>query len=206
MSNDLGCVKLQKIERSELATTQWTEAGIVLVWEDHLTAHGQGCWSAVGQASGFGWTSTTYGSASATGAPDNYQVVALDSSCDGLGQATLEHEILHALGVDHEHNRPDRDNYLTINLSASIYPDQYEKQAWDRHMQSNYPFELDSVMTYCSFCSAANPNVPVAFLHPQYSLNGEQIFSDGAKMTTTDALQIQYKYCQAKGTWEIFKQ
>jgi len=31
------------------------------------------------------------------------------------------------------------------------------------------------------------------------SLNDQVIFSDGAKLTTTDALQIQEKYCKAKG-------
>ena len=166
MSDDLGCVKLQKIERQDLGTTEWTQGGLVFVWEDYLTS--PGCWSAVGHVPGFGWQMTVYSEAGATGAPEDYQVVALHSSCAGLSQATVEHEVLHALGVDHEHNRPDRDNYLNVNPSASSSPSQYDKMTWERWMQSNYPFELDSVMTYCSFCSSVDQHVPVATLLSQY--------------------------------------
>jgi len=46
-------------------------------------------------------------------------------------------------------------------------------------------------MTYCSFCSAIS-DTPVATLHDGST------FSDGARVTTTDALQIQNKYCKMK--------
>ena len=49
LSEDLGCVKMVKVERSELATTQWNH-GVVFVWE---TVTGGGCWSALGQVSGY---------------------------------------------------------------------------------------------------------------------------------------------------------
>ena len=55
LSEDLGCVKMVKVERSELATTQWNH-GVVFVWE---TITGGGCWSALGQVSGYTGGSTT---------------------------------------------------------------------------------------------------------------------------------------------------
>lgn len=46
--------------------------------------------------------------------------------------ATVSHELLHALGVMHEHKRPDRDDFVTIhwsNIPADI-ASQYYKDEW----------------------------------------------------------------------------
>ena len=70
-------------------------------------------------------------------------------------------------------------------------PDSYYKINASYWQDTGYPFELASVMTYCSRCSA-NGDTPVATLH-----DGTE-FSDGPRLTTTDALQIQNKYCKMK--------
>ena len=41
------------------------------------------------------------------------QYVNLEANCVRLG--TFEHEILHALGMIHEHSRPDRDAYIRVS-------------------------------------------------------------------------------------------
>ena len=68
------------------------------------------------------------------------------------------------------------------------------------HSDTGYPFELASVMTYCSFCSAADVTIPVA------TLKDGSTFADGPRLTTTDALQIQNKYCLMKDSTFVYKE
>ena len=42
------------------------------------------------------------------------QPLNLAAGC--IADGGVYHEVMHSLGFDHEHNRYDRDNYLTIDL------------------------------------------------------------------------------------------
>ena len=50
---------------------------------------------------------------------------------------------------------------------------------------------------YSSLCGSSNGQ-PVMSLNPEYVVRngGTNIFGDGQRMTTTDALQIQGRYCK----------
>lgn len=183
MGRDLGCLKTVYVPREELATTQWPH-GLMFAHN----ANNGGCWSALGQVSGY-TGSTSWSRIEDSGAPPNWQPIGMSSNCGGDSPATVMHEVLHALGVGHEHNRPDRDNYLNMFLGNSMAADQYYTIDNANWLDTSHPFELESVMTYCSLCSSANGQ-PVA------TLKDGSTFNDGPYMTTTDALQIQWKYCK----------
>ena len=108
-SKDLGCIKTVKIERKDLATTEW-DAGLMFVWENWT---GGGCWSGLGQISGY--SNGVFSSMTETGSPPGWQIIAMAENCGGGTARTVHHEVLHALGVGHEHNRPDRnaDSFIT---------------------------------------------------------------------------------------------
>jgi hypothetical protein len=45
------------------------------------------------------------------------QKVSLDDGCiASWAPGVVIHELMHAAGFYHEHTRPDRDNYVTINF------------------------------------------------------------------------------------------
>merc|ERR1712123_557388 len=106
MGRDLGCLKTVYVPREELASTQWPHG---LMFANR--ANNGGCWSALGQVSGY-TGSTRWSRIEQSGAPSGWQPIGMSSDCGGDSAATVMHEVLHALGVGHEHNRPDRDNYL----------------------------------------------------------------------------------------------
>ena len=68
-------------------------------------------------------------------------------------KGTVQHEVLHVLGFGHEHQRPDRDEYLNVYSNRSLNPAEFEKMT-DWFQMEKYPFEAESVMMYCSQCSS----------------------------------------------------
>ena len=64
-------------------------------------------------------------------------------------KALITHELLHSLGLIHTQNRPDRDNYISINEDA------IDKKSMDQYMPKcyacntfNLPYECNSIMHY----------------------------------------------------------
>jgi hypothetical protein len=74
-------------------------------------------------------------------------------------QRTLQHEIMHALGISHEHNRHDRDQHLTI-VWNNIHPSNrynFRKLARPSHALNYYDY--DSVMHYDSYSGSQNGGI-----------------------------------------------
>lgn len=74
------------------------------------------------------------------------------------------HEILHALGIAHEHTRADRDDYITVDFQ-NIKPD--KRHNFQKYTEQNYvgfdygEFDFNSIMLYGSYNNfAENENLP----------------------------------------------
>ena len=142
MMVDLGCIETVKIQRADLLTTQYNN-GIMFVWNPQ-----GGCFSDLGVSNAnFGLGDH--------GEKVTWQVISLDPDCDGSGEATVHHEVLHALGVHHEHVRPDRDTYISVNMdntdAGAHNFEKIDENQWETTDlgDTTNNFELASVMTYC---------------------------------------------------------
>jgi len=114
----------------------WQSGITEYIW---IRATGTGCNSYVGRAF-----------------PGDYQTVSLDYNCQTKGIAI--HELGHALGLQHEQNRCDRDSYIWV-YDANILPDwrdQFTRQCSGYSVVAEY--DESSVMHYRYDAASANGN------------------------------------------------
>merc|ERR1712180_225479 len=87
-----------------------------------------------------------------TNSSDNQELSLNSPWC--MIQETIEHEFMHAIGVQHTHSRPDRHNYVTIieeNIQANAthnFTDNFEKLDKEEYNTFGLPYDYLSVMHY----------------------------------------------------------
>uniref|UniRef100_A0A3Q2P899 Metalloendopeptidase n=1 Tax=Fundulus heteroclitus TaxID=8078 RepID=A0A3Q2P899_FUNHE len=84
------------------------------------------------------------GCASSVGVSGGGQSLYFAQSCS---VGNLVHELIHALGLYHEHTRDDRDQYITINWS-SVIPDMKGNFKVQPGNKLNQPYDYESIMHY----------------------------------------------------------
>ncbi len=76
----------------------------------------------------------------------------------GCSRGSMMHEIGHALGLEHEHTRPDRDQHIAINWE-NIDSDKVDNFAISDHSRRTYgPYDYGSIMHYGEYFFSANDN------------------------------------------------
>uniref|UniRef100_A0A3B5KSE9 Metalloendopeptidase n=1 Tax=Xiphophorus couchianus TaxID=32473 RepID=A0A3B5KSE9_9TELE len=128
---------------------------------------GDGCWSFLGRQ-------------------DGGQKLSLQK--DGcLYDATVEHEVLHALGFDHEHVRSDRDKYIWIQIIRCVN----KISNFDKKKTNNLgtPYDFKSVMQYSNdaFSKNGKPTI-VAKRDPKMK------FGDAKKLSVNDIARVNRLY------------
>ncbi|XP_072305329.1 low choriolytic enzyme-like [Eucyclogobius newberryi] len=110
-----------------------------------------------------------YGCASSLGRLGDKQLVTLQKfGCVDFG--IIQHEVMHALGFYHEHNRSDRDQYVRINWENIISYFTYNFDKVDTNNLAT-PYDYSSIMHYSKDAFGKNwadtitpipdPNVPI---------------------------------------------
>ncbi|KAL0965292.1 hypothetical protein UPYG_G00279360 [Umbra pygmaea] len=97
------------------------------------------------------------GCASYVGFQGGAQPLYFDSICSS---GNLCHEVIHALGLHHEHTRPDRDHYITIQWDEVI-PGKESNFVFKQGDTQNLAYDVESIMHYGShyFSKNGNPTI-----------------------------------------------
>ncbi|ODM88070.1 Phosphatidylserine decarboxylase proenzyme [Orchesella cincta] len=102
----------------------------------------------------------------------------------------IQHELLHALGFNHEHNRPDRDKYIKVqwdNIRPGLKSQFYTSPS---ATVANYgvPYNVGSVMHYSSRAFSVDRN------HPSIVQKNGELIPVPSGLQDTDIMKLRRMY------------
>ncbi|XP_055350892.1 uncharacterized protein LOC129597397 [Paramacrobiotus metropolitanus] len=112
---------------------------------------------------------------SGVGKQGGQQNITLAQAC--VFRGAIQHLVLHALGLFHEHHRGDRDNYLRIYLNrTNLPPDSLVFHKFPQMPSYGTEYDLESILHYGAFdlTDPTHPNLPV-FLPKTAPSKGKRI-------------------------------
>uniref|UniRef100_UPI0037E7B72E hatching enzyme 1.2-like n=1 Tax=Semicossyphus pulcher TaxID=241346 RepID=UPI0037E7B72E len=107
-----------------------------------------------------------------------------------LYHGTVQHELLHALGFNHEQTRSDRDNHIKLSVQNSGMEHNFRKIAT---LNQGTSYDYNSVMQYHKYAFSKN-NQPTMLPIP----NANVSFGNAKEMSRTDIARLNtlYKCCE----------
>ncbi|XP_059474262.1 hatching enzyme 1.2-like [Neocloeon triangulifer] len=127
------------------------------------------------------------------------QDLNLEKNCFGDATTTI-HEIMHAMGFDHEQNRYDRDMYVEVQWDnieagrASAFEKQPRTKAYPR-----YPYDFFSLMQYFLTGFGIGGRPTLVLVNP-LSPDAASKIGNAPNMSRTDILRIRSAYkCDSNG-------
>ncbi|XP_030282262.1 low choriolytic enzyme-like [Sparus aurata] len=117
------------------------------------------------------------------------QIVSLSrSGCVYFG--TVQHELLHALGFNHEHCRSDRDQHVQVLLQNVMTGQDFNFKKVDTLNQGT-PYDYSSVMHYGRLAFSKDDHNPTMVAVP----NSNNEFGTATEMNQNDINRIKLLYC-----------
>ena len=114
------------------------------------------------------------------------------------------HLICHALGMWHEHSRPDRDRYIDI-LEENIDPDQFmqhfsRRRAFEVEYYGQY-YDYNSIMHYGKDYFSVNGNDTLRVADTlEYGCQGEAMLGQRSSLSVSDVIKLSQMYnCPGSG-------
>jgi hypothetical protein len=121
------------------------------------------------------------------------QEIWLGSACSTV-QGSILHELLHMLGFQHMHSRPDRDNYITVDYSNvnPNYANDFIKLPWT-YGASYYgtPYDYFSVMHYALYAGAVDGTKPTMKTH---TLGTDAYIGNTNTLSDGDIMRLRLMY------------
>ncbi|XP_060082578.1 zinc metalloproteinase nas-4-like [Ylistrum balloti] len=115
--------------------------------------------------------------------------VSLGHGCESKG--TAMHEFLHVLGFFHEHERYDRDNYVTVHLENVVQSNQkdYSKETTRQMNTLGVSYDYGSIMHYGAYAFAADKSKPTMTPKSHSAVIGQRL-----ALSRKDVQKIQLLY------------
>ncbi|KAI3370984.1 hypothetical protein L3Q82_023633 [Scortum barcoo] len=127
---------------------------------------------------------------SCVGRQGNAQIVSLcRRGCIHFG--TVQHELLHTLGFDHEHCRSDRDQHIRVLKENVLKGHDYNFNKVNTLNQET-PYDYGSVMHYSRLAFSKDNYSPTMAAVPDSNI----VFGVARKMSQNDIDRINLLYCK----------
>ena len=131
-----------------------------------------------------------------------HQEISLGADCE-YGTYPI-HEVMHALGFWHEHQRPDRNEHISIHRNRTYLLDEqftfaYSTNIWEVYEwePSGTDYDIHSITHYTSSMFSKDPDIPVM---TYLGTNDPLVIHNSKTFSPNDIIDINFKYaCNQTG-------